>query len=418
VIEQVVEPNCAMVDIQIQKRTVELFARAPRLMDLSDSSIRIAEHALARRMQVRVLEAPMSPSLANPSASLGQFRSHIELLVLSIPMAFIVYAIVSVALVFSTALPAHAGPVEQAQLLQGQTLSNRGEFGQAVRVLEPLVHSSSGALDDVSRGTAWNILGPAYESLGDFQAARHSYEMAIQLLQAFPAARQMYASALTNLGSLDTYMGQLKAAKALLRKASRLYARTNDHNGLAEVAINFAMLAIVRNDTHVARGFIVQAFAQAERAKDVSDSDWAAMYSIRGSLSARALDFAVAVREYQQSIDFWIRARGPKCHYVALQYTLQADAYRELGEYSEASRDITVALAIEEQIGAGDTELYASTELSYARLLRAMGKNASAEEAERRANASLEAMPHQQCNGCSIGTRNFEVGTGRNQVLK
>jgi hypothetical protein len=38
------------------------------------------------------------------------------------------------------------------------------------------------------------------------------------------------------------------------------------------------------------------------------------MYSVRGSLAAKALDFAAAVGAYQKSIDFWILARGPKCH--------------------------------------------------------------------------------------------------------
>jgi hypothetical protein len=49
-----------------------------------------------------------------------------------------------------------------------------------------------------------------------------------------------------------------------------------------------------------------------------------------------------------------------------------------------------------------NTELYAATELSYARLLRATGENAAAEQAEKEANASLETMPQQRCNGCTI----------------
>lgn len=59
-------------------------------------------------------------------------------------MTFFIGCIVSGALAFSI-LPAHAGPSQQAQLVQGQELSNRGEFGQAVQVLEPLVHNESGA---------------------------------------------------------------------------------------------------------------------------------------------------------------------------------------------------------------------------------------------------------------------------------
>ena len=305
------------------------------------------------------------------------------------------------------ALPSFAGTTEESQLFEAQKLSNQGEFAQVIRVLEPLVQSSSGALDDVSRGRAWNFLGPAYEALGNYEAARRSYEAAIQLLRTHPAASSIRASALNNLGSLEIYLGQIKAAETALRKAKGLYAEADDRAGLAEVATNLALLALSRNDMHAARSFLVDAFREAERTKDLNNSDRAEMYSIKGNLAARDHDFAAAVLDYQQSIDFWTRARGPKCYFIALEYTMQADAYREIGDYNKAKSDITAAILLLEQTVGRNTGMYAVTELAYARLLRATGATAEAGQTEAAAKALLKAMRSQQCNGCSLSAAGF-----------
>jgi tetratricopeptide (TPR) repeat protein len=320
--------------------------------------------------------------------------------ILSLAMRLRVWFLTLVFLAFPT-LPAFAGTAEQAQLLQAQQLSNQGELAQVVRVLEPLVHSRPDALDDASRGMAWNLLGSAHEDLGDYEQARQCYETAIHLLRTLSAAVSTYASALANLGFLEMSTDPLNAA-ATLHKAKGFYAKAGDHAGLAEVATDLATLAIARNDTHAARGFVADAFREAEQVKDLGDSDRAAMYSVRGSLSARSHDFTAAVRDYQQSIDCWIRARGPAYYLVALDYTLQADAYRELGDYSKAKSDIAAALVLVEQTVGRNSPLYAAAELTDARLLRATGANAEASQKETVAKAALDGIRRRQCNGCSI----------------
>jgi tetratricopeptide (TPR) repeat protein len=293
-------------------------------------------------------------------------------------------------------------------LLQAQKLSDEGEFAQVIGTLEPMVHSESWALDDVSRGRAWNILGPAYEALGDYDAARRSYEAAIQLLRSSPPASLIYASALNNLGALEISMGQFQAAETLLRKAKGLDTKASDHTGLAVVAGNLAILALLRNDTRAARRLLADGFREAEGAKDLNDSGRAELYTIQGSLAARDHDFSAAVRDYQESIDFTIRARGPKCYLIALQYTFQADAYRELGDYGKAMSDITAAFLLLEQTVGRNTPMYAATQLTYARLLRATGSNAEAAQRETEAKALLETARRQQCNNCSITSAAFK----------
>jgi hypothetical protein len=47
-------------------------------------------------------------------------------------------------------------------------------------------------------------------------------------------------------------------------------------------------------------------------------------------------------------------------------------------------------------------------ELTYARVLRATGASAEAAQKEAELSARLDAMRHQQCNGCSISAAGFQ----------
>jgi hypothetical protein len=182
---------------------------------------------------------------------------------------------------------------------------------------------------------------------------------------------------------------------------------SGDHVGLTEVAINLATLALSRSDLHAAKRFVADTTQEAEQAKDLSDNDWAAAYNIQGSLAMKLKDFNAAAHDYQLSIDAWVRSSGPKYYFVALEYTLQADAYRELHEYARAGNDITSALRLEEQTVGRNSRLYYSTELASARLLKATGEKAAAKHLKSEAREGLAMLNRQQCSGCSLSATAF-----------
>jgi tetratricopeptide (TPR) repeat protein len=295
----------------------------------------------------------------------------------------------------------------QSRLQQAKQLENQGQFAEAVSILEPMVEPKTATVNDGERGVAFNLLGPAYEGLGKYPNAIHCYESAIQLLRHLPSERAVYASALTNLGSLQIYTGQFQTAKDLLLKAQQLYAISDDHVGLTEVGIDFATLALGKGDVRAAKRYVADTTEEAEQAKDLSDNDQAAVYNVQGSLAMKLKDFAAAVRDYQRSIDAWVRFSGPKYYYVALEYSLQADAYRELHEYAKASSDISSAFRLEEQTVGRNSRLYYATELASARLLKTTGKKAEAKRLKTDALAGLATLGQQQCDGCSLTATAF-----------
>ena len=302
---------------------------------------------------------------------------------------------------------AFAANSEQAQLLEALKLGNQGKFAQEVQLLDSLVHSDRAALDDANRGMAWNTLGTLHMLMGDNEQSRQCYENAIRLLRKLPDSSRAYASALANLGTLEISMNEFEEAEVPLRKAQEIDLKAGDHVGLQEIASYRTNLAIARNNTRAARHYLADAFREADQAKELSLRDRATMYSVAGSLAAKVKAFAAASSDYQQSIDLWTQACGPKCYYVGVESAFQADAYRELGDYAKAEDDITEALALTEQAVGRNAPIYVAMEIIHARVLRAMGSKTEAAQQEADAKQRLDAMRHRQCNGCSVSVLGF-----------
>jgi tetratricopeptide (TPR) repeat protein len=296
---------------------------------------------------------------------------------------------------------------EPGVLLQARELTRQGKFAQVMQVLEPWVQDQSGTHDEISVGEAWGLLGPAYETLDRYDAARRAYEASIRLLRTHPAAHLTYANALVNLGSLEIFTGSSDAAGSLLRQAEKLYIKAVDHAGLAEIATTRAILALDRNDQRAAHRYLANALLEAQQAEPLTDGDWAEICSIKGVLAARDRNFSAALVNYQQSVEFWIRARGPDSELVALQYILQADAYRELRNYMSAESHVIQAMRTLEKATGSNTSAYAAAEFAYARLLRATDRESEAAQKEREANALMKATRAQRCAQCSVSVESL-----------
>jgi tetratricopeptide (TPR) repeat protein len=299
-------------------------------------------------------------------------------------------------------LEAFAGTAEQAQLRDALKLGNQGNFAQEIQLLDSLVHSDPAAPDDVDRGMAWKTLGTLHMLMGDNEQSRQCYENAIRLLRKLPDAQSAYASALANLGALQMSMHQFEEAEFPLRKAQEIDLKAADRVGLQEIALYRANLEITRNNKRAARRFLADAFREADQVKDVGLRDRATMYSVAGALAAKSKHFAAAAADYQQSINFWTQACGPKCYYVGVESAFQADVFRKLGDYRKAEDEITKALALTEQALGRNAPLYVAMEIIHAHVLRAMGAKAEAAQLEADAKRRLYTMGHRQCNGCSV----------------
>jgi len=121
-------------------------------------------------------------------------------------------------------------------------IRHRQEWQTSIAVLEPLLRLNRDELSPTEAGIAWNLLGTAYQSVGEYQKARRSFEAALRLLQNSSAPVGQQAAALDNFASLQLEVGQTEAAEKLRNKAKRLYEAERDHAGIARVSGNLAIL--------------------------------------------------------------------------------------------------------------------------------------------------------------------------------
>jgi tetratricopeptide (TPR) repeat protein len=309
-------------------------------------------------------------------------------------------------LLMSCAPSAFAAGDDLPQLKQAQDLSDRGSEAAAITILESLLGNRPGGLDDTHRGIALNILGSSHQILGDYEAAQHCYESAINLLKNSPSAEDVYVAALDNLGSLETLNGQLDAATIVRLKAAKIYRKRGDGAGLARTDDGLAMIALSRNNLRHARGFLIEAMNAARQAKNLGDADRADMYALQAGIAARDRDFATAVTSYHQSIGLWESAPRQQYDVVAWEHALLGDAYRELGNLPAAGKELREALGLLQR-EAGRSPIYFKTELLYAQLLRMSGDTAKAKQIKAEADAALDRFQRQQCNGCSVSIDSF-----------
>jgi tetratricopeptide (TPR) repeat protein len=70
------------------------------------------------------------------------------------------------------------------RLTDAFALEMEGKAAQATVELQGLLNS--GSLDALGSGKAWNILGLAYEAMGDFARSQHAYEESLRILKDLP----------------------------------------------------------------------------------------------------------------------------------------------------------------------------------------------------------------------------------------
>src|SRR5260370_41988125 len=104
------------------------------------------------------------------------------------------------ALVLLAAWPLLAQIAPAKRLSAAFALVKEGKPSPAIVELRALLDSNS--LDTLDSGKAWNILGLAYEDLGEFAISQHAYEESLRILEGLPDNIKDYAMALNDFGAL------------------------------------------------------------------------------------------------------------------------------------------------------------------------------------------------------------------------
>jgi tetratricopeptide (TPR) repeat protein len=129
------------------------------------------------------------------------------------------------------------------RLTQAFVLEKDGKPALAIAQLRPLLDSS--ALDTLSIGKAWNVMGLAYQDQGEFSLSRQAYEESLRILENSPDVRS-YAMALNDFGGLYLAVGQSDIADKMRRKALALYEKAGDHSGISRALTDLRRLRLAK----------------------------------------------------------------------------------------------------------------------------------------------------------------------------
>ncbi len=129
-------------------------------------------------------------------------------------------------------IPARAQDSARASIMQAYELWRGGQPKAAIAILEPVLRQDTLGFTEEERGAAWDILGSSYQDLETFDRARQAYGKAIdKLCDRFRLRRPNMRRRINNFATLEQTLGEKDSAKALSKKAERIYEQLGDPAG-------------------------------------------------------------------------------------------------------------------------------------------------------------------------------------------
>ncbi len=286
-------------------------------------------------------------------------------------------------------------------------LQAHGDFAGSIKILAPMAESPPAGLSDVEKGTVWDVLGSAYQTVEDFTRSRHCYEEAISILEGVAPAQAQLASAIDDLGSLEELVGHSTESEHLRKRALRMYAVLKDDAGIARVSTNLAVIAALRGDRSATRHYLNQALRYSQNARGLDDDDMASMSSMQGWLALQQKDPQSALSLFQDAIGHWTRMHGAGSCQVATGLLLRAQAYERSGDFIHASADVQQAEDIFAARLGKNSVVYWRTVLHQVVLMKHEGRRREAEAVEKSAKSALSNIEQQACASCSVSVQAF-----------
>jgi len=286
----------------------------------------------------------------------------------------------------------HAQSDILTKLHDAEELWNKGEYGLALGILEPLARSAGS--ESPESGRVWILLGSLYQDLGRFPEAQRAYQSAISLYKGQSDRQKEEEVALDNLGSLYLEMGQPEMSKRLRLKVLRLAQPAGNHATLARIYNNLTAIAVRQRDLDEARRWLNHAFAEIKLAPKAGADELAAIHSNAGWLSAHDHDYEQAAKHYEVALQALIEQHGTNHPLTRWGYVVRGHTRALMGNASEGREDVEMGLAIIEKTVGTNAPVYFSARLAYADALSAAGSKKEAKEIRSTTKRSIESFMH------------------------
>jgi tetratricopeptide (TPR) repeat protein len=300
--------------------------------------------------------------------------------------------------------PLWAQSLRQERLRQALALEKENQPAPAIALLRALLDSQT--MDPPDTGKACDILGLAYEDLGEFSLSQHAYEESIRILRSDPDIRN-YAMALNDFGGMYLAMGQLNTAQKMKVKALGEYEKVNDHAGIVRASYDLAEIAFGLGKAPEATKYLGRAIKEAGSANGLDDDDWAAIASLQGWQAEVNGDHRVSIEKYKQALGLWMNLHGEEHPDTGWGLVLLGAADAEGGRSSAGLDEMKQGVAILGRTLGEKNLRYLLVEVTYARLLEKEGFHAEAARVKGATETGLHEVYGEQCVGCTVSSAAF-----------
>ena len=307
--------------------------------------------------------------------------------------------VLSATLLSIAGYPLLAQTLPEQQLRQALVLERKNKPAAAIAVLKRLLDSQT--LDVPGAGKAWDILGLAYEDLGDFSLSQNAYEESIRILRSDPDIRN-YATALSDFGGMYIATGQLDIAQKLKVKALDRYEKADDPGGIVRASYDLAQIAFGRGRVPEGTKYLERAINEARSSNDLDDDDWAAIASLQGWQAEVNGDHTISIARYKQALDLWRKLHGEEHPDTGWGFVLLGAADAEGGHSSAGLAEMNQGIAILGRTLGQKNPRFLSVEETYARLLDKEGFHAEAAQVKAATEPVLQEVYREECVGCTV----------------
>jgi tetratricopeptide (TPR) repeat protein len=132
----------------------------------------------------------------------------------------------------------------QAQAVPADPVLSNSRIVQQLRVIK---EAEDLHLSDEKVGYLYAVLAQFYQDVGDEAPARQAFEHSLRLLEPLPYARENYAAALDNFGSLNLEFGHISEAESLRNRALAIRQQIGDPIEIAKSQHHLSEVALAQH---------------------------------------------------------------------------------------------------------------------------------------------------------------------------
>ncbi len=286
------------------------------------------------------------------------------------------------------------------QLSHVVLLEQKGQYDQAIRILESVIAANSS--DGAEIGRAWTLLGVAYEEQGHYQQSRNAYEQGLRHLEGDPQHLMQYANALDSFATLNSITQNPEIANRLWSRALKLHQQLADHRTVAREYTYLAGIEFQRKQVGAAKRYLKRAIEEAGLMSNVSEEDsvflsdtqaWLANMEGNSKSELAAYLRSLVLRKYGQGEDFPL---------TGWNYLFVGNAYADNKECAQAMTNLRQGIQILDRTVGQQNPQYLGGEIFYAKVMDRCGMHDEAMHLRLQAHQALTYLYREQCLNCTV----------------